>query len=370
VTTHSHGPEQSGLSRRRLLSGAATAAALGGLAACGGSSDDTRSEGSPARTAGNGEKRKVIWALAAIAEWNLAVDVGFIEATRMLGWDYQKVGLPISQYSPENVVNVVNRAAAARPDVLVTPAWVPGVAAAAEAAQKAGVLVLFNNANNIPDDAVRLGIPYIGADELTGGQSLGTPFAESLAKAGRRSGTIVAGLAFAGNENLEARARGATETIEDYNGANGTDFRVERFIDKSGEGAEQALTAYKTKMRQMGDELVGFLLPGGDAALAGLLPALREAGLAPGELPVATWDVSQRSTKALAEGWVVAIVDKQDYVTGFLPVFQAWAQLERGFVARDYDTGGVLVDESNVAVARRREEQIAAKAEEFDVRLS
>lgn len=346
-------------------------AALGGLAACSNSSNDsTSTEGSPASSAVRGPKRKVIWALAAIAEWNLPVDVGFIEATRMVNWDYQKVGLPISQYSPENVVNVVNRAAATKPDVLVTPAWVPGVASAAEAAQKAGILVLFNNANNISDDAARLGIAYVGADEYSGGRSIGRPFGQALTTGGARSGTVVGGLAFAGNENLENRLRGAKDAIDEYNSANGTDFQVERFIDKSGEGQEQALTAYKTKIRQLGDNLVGFLLPGGDAALAGLLPALKEVGVKPGELPIGSWDVSQRSTQAVADGWVVAIVDKQDYVTGFLPVLQAWAELERGFAARDYDTGGVLVDKTNLEESLRREEEIAAKANEFNIRVS
>jgi ribose transport system substrate-binding protein len=362
-------PETVRLGRRDVLAGAAAFAGAGLLAACGGESSSSTAVAEPTGTAG-GRKRRVVWALAAIAPWNLQIDVGFIDATKQLGWDYQKVGLPVSQYSPENVVRVINQAIVTKPDVLVTPAWVPGVAAAAAAAQKQGILVMFNNANNIPDRARDLGIAFVGADERAGGRSLGMPFAAALAAKGRRSGKVVAAVGVAGNQNLNLRVTGAQDAIKAYNAAHGTSFAVELFVDDSGNGTENAINAYKAKILKEGVDLVGFLLAGGEQSVAGLLPALKSIGKQPGDYVVGAWDESEQTDAAVKDGWIMAIVDKQDYVTGYLPVFLAWAQLERGFDPRDYDTGGVLIDRSNVDRSLKRQQRIAALATQYGVKLA
>jgi len=65
--------------RRRLITATGVAglgalAMASGLGACTSNSTQT---GAAASSTGTGKKRKIVWAIAAIGEWNLPVDVGF-----------------------------------------------------------------------------------------------------------------------------------------------------------------------------------------------------------------------------------------------------------------------------------------------------
>src|SRR5262245_63241669 len=76
--------------------------------------------------AGLGQPRKIVWAIAAIGDWNLPVDVGFYDAATMLGWEYSKVGVPLAQYSAEAQVTTLEQAIALQPAVRVTDCEVTG----------------------------------------------------------------------------------------------------------------------------------------------------------------------------------------------------------------------------------------------------
>ncbi|HZV74395.1 MAG TPA: substrate-binding domain-containing protein [Conexibacter sp.] len=358
--------------RRQVLTGAAAFAGASLVAACGsgGGTQSATATGSGGTTVGSGKRRKVVWALAAIAPWNLDTDLGFIEATRTLGWDYQKVGIPIAQYSPENVVRVIDQAVLTQPDVLVTPAWVPGVAQAAADAQKQGILVIFNNANNIPRDAERLDIAFNGSNERAAGAKMGALFADALGKAGKKSGKVVAGVGFAGNANLNERVYGAEDSIKAYNAKNGTSFTVELFVDDSGRGTENAINAYKAKMLQVGGDLVGFLIAGGQSSLLGLLPALKSSGRKPGDYTIGLWDESEDAAKAIKDGWAIAVVTADGYVQGYLPVFQAWEKLERGGHIGGYDSGGLIIDKTNVDASLARRATMNALGKRYGVKLA
>lgn len=364
--------------RRKFLQAAGVLGASGamglGLAACGGGGGGTSSAATTAPVAGGasslaGKRRKVIWALAALDPWNIPVDVGFIEATKLLGWEYQKVGVPISQYSPENVVNVITRATTARPDVLVTPAWVPGVADAAKAAQDKGILVIFNNANNIPAASAQLGIAYVGANEYADGQQLGPVLYKAMTNHGRHDGTVIAGIAFPGNENLEQRMSGVKDSIDALNRKNGTSFKWARLIDNSGKGAGPARTAYAAKIRQTGlPNVAGMLTLASD--MNGPVGALREAGAKPGQVPVVTFDIGQSQISAIQDGWVTGTVDKQDYTTGFTPVMMAWQYFVRGQAPQNYASGGHVVTKAGIDAIANREKTIQANAKAYHVKLS
>jgi len=154
-------PQEKGRFSRRglLLGGGATLGSLALMGAPGGLAGASAAagigyEGVPH----HGPKRLVIWALAAIADWNVSYDVGFNDAVRFLGWEYRKIGLPIAQYSAITHVEMINRAIQLHPDVLVTPDWVEGVGAAVQAALKKGIYVIINNALNYPDQIRALGL--------------------------------------------------------------------------------------------------------------------------------------------------------------------------------------------------------------------
>ena len=373
------GREDRRTSRRGFLE-AAGLVGIGGLAlsACGGGDDDTgtgTASASGTATAASGaaagllgEPKKVIWALAAIAPWNLQLDVGFTEATRTLGWEYQKVGVPIAQYSAESVVNVVSRAAAARPDVLVTPAWVPGLEKVVRKAQDDGILVMFNNANNLPELSNELGIAFIGADEYEGGKALAPVLFEAMRRAGKSDGVVLGGLPFPGNDNVEMRLEGARDGLMELNRLHGTNFEYERFIDGSARGNAPAQTAYRAKLRHLGDDGVAGILSISD--VNGVIPALRSSGVEPGEVPIGTWDLLESTITGIEQGWVAGTVNAQPYQQGYMPVMLAWQEFERGQTPRDYDSGGAIVTQATIAATARAEAVIRDKAKEYDIKLS
>lgn len=375
------------LTRRRLLRGAATmggAVAVAGIGAC--TSDDSEgtvalasdgktagpsalaSAASPAVDGLAGPGRSIIWALAAIAPWNLAVDVGFVEASRLLGWEYQKVGVPLEQYSPENVVNVVRRAIQARPDVLVTPGWIQGVYDAIADGQEQGILMMLNDANSFPDQAAELGVAHVGADEYSDGGALAEPLAQAATEAGKSEGTFIAGNPFPGNENLEARVRGATDFLNDWNESNGTRFAVEQFNDQSGSDDAQAISLYKAKFTELGDDLAGLIAVGENANVQ--VQALQERDFSPGDVALGAFEENERTYRSVMDGWVTATVGPQRYAMGFVATMIAWQALQRGVDPRSYRTGSQVVDAQTVEQALEQRLLIEELAQEYGVRLS
>src|SRR3954447_19592401 len=115
--------EGSSITRRRaLLAGVGGGLALA-ITACGGSESWADKAARSSAGAFTGKARKLVW-VAAVDQWNLGVDVGFNEACKLLGWQYEKVGYPLAKYSAATHVDAIKRATIARPDVLVAPNWV------------------------------------------------------------------------------------------------------------------------------------------------------------------------------------------------------------------------------------------------------
>jgi ABC-type sugar transport system substrate-binding protein len=337
--------QRGSLSRKRFL-GVAAASSAAFVAACGGG--DT--EGTAPAAASNGADLpgdaprglKVVWALAALDTWNIPIDVGFNDAARLVGWKYEKVGLPISQYSPENVVKVINQAIQTRPDVLVTPAWVPGVYDAAAEGKEKGILVILNNADNYPDKARKFGLPYVGGDGRREGVDLGTALLQQVRDGGKRSGAILAGNLYPGNKNIEDRLGGIEEAIGAFNEQHGTDFEYVEFNDLASDSAK-GVAQYKAKMTQIGPTLVG-IVGMSSAAATYQRQALLQRGKQAGEIPVACWANDAQVAKLLESGWVTVNLDNNYHFEGFLPVMLAWQEKARGLEATGSYMSGYSID--------------------------
>jgi ABC-type sugar transport system substrate-binding protein len=357
-------PPPAGLTRstliRRGLGGAGILSGAALLAACGGSGDDSAAATTPVASssaAAGGQKRKVIWAIPAIADWNLPVDIGFIEATKQLGWSYQKVGVPLAQYAPETVVSTIRQATEAKPDILVTPGYVPGAYPAIEAAQKQGILVMLNDANNDPDAGARLGLARIGADEVAGGVALGQALVAAAKKNGKTSGTFVFGNPFPGNENLEAHGRGLKQ-------AAGRQYDV--VVYKEPSDPADAIAGYKAQITRIGGDLVGLSVNAGAPAVK----ALQESGKKPGDIVLGNFEDDVAGLERIKQGWMTAVVTSQSYAWGFVPTMLAWQALERGLAPRDYLTGKQIIDASNVDEFARQADEREKLAKQYHVRLA
>jgi ABC-type sugar transport system substrate-binding protein len=368
-------------SRRKLLARGGTAglgalALASGLSACGASSTPTASQQSPgptqqptAETGPLGKKRTIVWPIAAIGDWNLPVDVGFNDAVRMVGWEYQKVGLPIAQYNAENQVNTLEKAILTKPDVLVVDWWVKGEAAVVEKAQKAGIFVICNDADNFPDDRKALGIARVGSDFHHNGYVLGQRLADTVAKSGKTSGVFLSGIAYPGNTNVEDKAQGVNDAVQDWNKAHNTSFTFERFPDQSAGEASVSSGLYSAKITQLGSTLVA---AEGDATSwpTIVISTLQAKGFKPGQVALGAFRADPPAVTGIKDGWITASADESFYPFGFVATLLAWQYLERGLPPNDYISGGGLIDQTNLAEIEAREAKVQDLAKQYGVKLT
>jgi ABC-type sugar transport system substrate-binding protein len=357
--------------RRRLLTagGAAAVGALAiasGLEACTNNSTQTTAAASGA---GTGKKRSIVWAIAAIGDWNLPVDVGFNDASRLIGWNYTKVGLPLAQYSAENQVNVLERAILTKPDVLVTDWWVKGEADPLQKAQQAGIFCMACDADNFPDDRGKLGIAWVGSDFRANGHALGLRLAAEVSKKGKTSGTFLFGVASPGNANVEDRGKGINDAVQEWNQAHGTSFTYERFPDQAGGDASVSSGLYSAKLTQLGSKLVA---ASGDATSwpTIIIGTLKAKGYSAGQVTLGSFRADPPAINGLKDGWIVASADESFYPFGYVTTMLAWQYFERGMQPSDYKTGGGLIDSTNLAAIQAREAKIQDLAKQYNVKLA
>jgi len=340
---------RAGISRRSVLAGGAVgvgsliAAGLipGGVA--GATSRGTGYGSVPDR----GKSRSVIWANGAIGSWNLSYDVGGEDAARFLGWTYKKVGMTQTTYSAAQVVQVLNEVIALKPDVMVTPDWVEGEGPLFEKAQKAGIYVITNNANNYPDQLQALGIAAVTSDPEVLGQKSTAVLMSELVAAGKKKGTIILGNPYPQNTNQQGEVVGALREIKASNAANKTNFVGVELADNSGSDAVQAISLWKAKITQLGPSFVGGFAVA-DSTTQAAVKAYKEAGFRAGKYPLAAVDVTVASLAELQQGWVLCVVDAGFYMQGWMPVMLAWQALQRGFPASG------AIDASGAAITHKQ----------------
>jgi len=357
--------------RRRLITATGVAglgalAMASGLGACTTNSTQT---GAAASSAGTGKKRKIVWAIAAIGDWNLPVDVGFNDAARLIGWDYTKVGLPLAQYSAENQVNVLERAVLTKPDVLVTDWWVKGEADPLAKAQQAGIFCMACDADNFPEDRTKLGIAWVGSDFRANGHALGLRLAAEVIKKGKTSGTFLFGVASPGNANVEDRGKGINDAVQEWNQTHGTSFTYERFPDQAAGEASVSSGLYSAKITQLGSKLVA---AAGDATSwpTIIINTLKAKGFSAGQVTLGAFRADPPAINGLKDGWITASADESFYPFGYVTTMLAWQYFERGMQPSDYKTGGGLIDSTNLAAIEAREAKIQQLAKEYKVKLS
>jgi len=83
---------------------------------------------------------------------------------------------------------------------------------------------------------------------------------------------------------------------------------------------------------------------------------LKSAGVKPGEIAGAGFDLNAAAVEAIRNGYVAVVHDQQPFLQGYLPILQICLTKKYGFAGLHIDTGSGLVDASNV-------EALAALAE-------
>ena len=308
-----------------------------------------------------GEQRTVIWANQAVGDWNLPVLVGFREAADIVGWEFDMVGTPQEQFSPETSLNIVTRVTELQPDVLVNEMAFEAQADAYTAAQDAGTLV-YTILASVEPQRTQLGLGFVGGNQVVNGSANGQGVAKAAHDGGRTDGVIVLGDHNPGNPVTVDRIDGYTEGINAYNEANGTSFTTEPFSDE-GQTLEQSVGLYQAKIRQLGGDLAGIATTHGTP---GAVEALKSADFGPGEIPTSYFDPAAATLDLVREGWIASILDQGLYPIGYVPVVLAWQWLERGFPPdKDYISFPNVITSANIDDAQARSQFIVDRGREL-----
>jgi len=192
---------------------------------------------------------------------------------------------------------------------------------------------------------------------------------QTLGSNGKKSGVIVFGNPFPGNDNIEARARGMQAAIDVWNSANGTSFTLDNFADKSDADARTSSGLYQAKVTQLGTNLVAAagVATGWPTIVTDILSS---KGSKPGQIVLGAFRADPPARKGLHDGWIVASADESLYPAGYVTATLAWQYFQRSIAPRDYATGGSVIDNSNIAAIDQRESVITNLSKQYGVRLS
>jgi ABC-type sugar transport system substrate-binding protein len=319
-----------------------------------------------AMAAANGPPRKIMWVSHSVAEWNLALDVGFNDFCEQSGWTYQKVGVPGGSYSAEENVNQVKLAIQAKPDVIVSTITNPAVEAPLVEAENAGILVLLNN-SSIEEIRAAHNWGFVGAGGYDQGLIVGRWLGKWLVDKGKKDGVIVFGNAEPGHPVLNDRKLGGIAGLDETNKKSGTNFTVEEFADQSHDIA-QSIPLYSSVMKGHGDKFIGFM-PSGYSSMVAAFKMLEDSGIKPGEIPIAGTDTGPDINEGIDKGYINLAVEQELYNQAYLSAAAAWARLERLNIPPVMNTGTAIVTKDNLKFFADRSDIVLKRAKELNLRL-
>jgi ABC-type sugar transport system substrate-binding protein len=354
------------LSRRKFLGVASAAVAVpaltGVLAACQPAAPAAGSSRSGAAASGFGPKRKLIWVPQAAGDWELPIRVGCIDFCKMVGWDFQYLGNP--QYSVENHLEEINKAIAAKADVIVTCLESQGLVSAFQKAMAAGIVMVISNQGNL-DAAKSLNLGMITEDGIATGVINGTQAAQWGQKlTGKKEGLVLIGSGNPGSATIDLRQKGTENGVAAYNKANGTNFTTEMFPDGAFDDIPTSVGKYGAQWDQKGDKIVAMVGLGGNSAMA-IWKMMQDRNIPAGKFAVGSHDAFPDLFKGIDAGYIQWCIELNFYFQGYLAAAQAWSQLERKYAYRGVDTGGEAINKGDTARALERNNLYLAKAKDY-----
>jgi simple sugar transport system substrate-binding protein len=200
--------------------------------------------------------------------------------------------------------SLIDAAVAKNPDGLVVsvPDF-PALQDSLAAANDAGIPIITVNSGS--DHYQEIGaITHIGQDEFIAGQAAG-------ARLGEAGATHVLCIHHeVGNAGLDARCAGAEEALGE------ADATLEIVQVDLNDAAGIQSTVSSTL--QANDEIDAILALGPTASTPAMA-ALDDLGMT-GEIPIATFDLSEDVIQAIIDGNMLFAVDQQQYLQGYLPI--------------------------------------------------
>jgi simple sugar transport system substrate-binding protein len=341
----------------RIRQSAAVLAALGlTLAACSetGGDEETESESAPVASGGQfcqgmnivffpggtsgGPFETVVYNGAKAAEETFGPNVQY-------QW---------SDWDPNKMITQFNDAMATNPDGIAVMGH-PGDEAfdpLIDEAEQQGTLVTVMN-TELPKAQAKYaaaGTGYVGAVLYEAGADLAR---EAIARADLQPGDRVFVWGLKSQPGRGERTLGVTETLEEA----GMTVDYLEINDATNADPAQGTPTFTGYVSKNPDVKAIFIDHGN---LTATIPTyMRSAGLDPGSIFAAGFDMSPATVKGIEDGYINLVIDQQPWLQGYLAVLQLCLTEKYQMSGLHIDTGGGFVDESNIGqIAPLVEEQI------------
>jgi simple sugar transport system substrate-binding protein len=214
-------------------------------------------------------------------------------------------------------------------------------------AEKKGIIVTMQNVDisTIREKYVSNGFGYVGQELISSGKTLaeGTIRKHNL-KAGDEV-LVIAGGFVNGQPTTRTDRPYAVRDAFKTAGLK-VDFEPQG-VDININAESDASIAETVALIKKYPNIKALVLDGGSMTAAAPI-YLNQAGIKPGELIVAGFDLSTETVKGIKNGYVSLVSDQQPYLQGFLPILQTCLTKKYGFSGLYVDTGIGLIDSSNV----------------------
>ncbi|MGB9816473.1 MAG: substrate-binding domain-containing protein [Desulfurococcaceae archaeon] len=271
---------------------------------------------------------------------------GATDAANLLG---VKLIYVHTEWDPAKMVEEFTKAIAARPDGIVVMGH-PGLDALKplfEQAANNGILVTLANVD-IPELREKYWYTgYVGQNLYQSGYTLCKTAVEkysNVLKAGVRAAI------FSGSWEQPARALRAVGCEDALKEAGLVVDRVSHPPAVYGSPSEG--TTYVTGYLAAHPDVKLIVFDGGGTTAAAA-DYMRSAGKKPGEIIVIGFDLTPGSVQGIKDGYVQMVIDQQPYLQGFMTVLNLVLSKKYGFQGLYIDTGGSIVDSSNVGLVEK-----------------
>lgn len=265
---------------------------------------------------------------------------GYLAAAADLG---PEVTFFFSDWSEERMVQQFREALALNPDGMAVMGH-PGDAAMGpliDEAYEQGVQVTVVNVE-LPESLDKYapdGTGYVGAPNYEAGKRLAE---ETVARSGAQSGESAFVWGLLAQEGRGERTQGIIDGFEE----NGIEVVYEEIDQATNADAPAGTPTFAGVMAANPD--ISIVVTDHGALTATAETYMSAAGLEPGEVYFAGFDLGPASVDAIKSGYLNLLIDQQPFLQGYLPILQICLTQVYGFSGLFVDTAGAFVDGDNV----------------------
>jgi simple sugar transport system substrate-binding protein len=214
--------------------------------------------------------------------------------------------------------------------------------AAIQKAIDKGIPVITANVDDSKGAAGNARLAFVGQDLFQAGYVLAQKLSQNFPKDAPTH--VLLGLSRPGESWAEARIGGAKKFLEEYKASNPPQPLTYEVIDSSN---DISVTASRIcQYVQAHPETNAYIDAGFWGAGAG--ECLRDLGIKPHQLHMATFDLVPVVLDEMKKGYVDVTIDQQPYYQGYIPIMQLYMIKTFGLSAFDVNTGKAVVEPKDV----------------------